>query len=93
MPRPTNHITRRELLAGAGAGAAALLIDPNGVQAQPAAGLVSRETRRRGGALAVFAVEHWSFSPCATVIGVTARPTRARPALCSPGVLAAISMV
>jgi len=31
-------ITRRELLAGAGAGAAALLLDPRGSHAQPAAG-------------------------------------------------------
>jgi cytosine/adenosine deaminase-related metal-dependent hydrolase len=31
-------LSRRELLAGAGAGAAALLLDPRGAQAQPAAG-------------------------------------------------------
>ena len=34
MPQPTLNISRRELLAGAGAGAAALLLDPRGVQAQ-----------------------------------------------------------
>jgi 5-methylthioadenosine/S-adenosylhomocysteine deaminase len=36
---PEFHISRRELLAGAGAGAAALLLEPRAVQAQP-------ETRR-----------------------------------------------
>src|SRR5439155_10767022 len=34
MPRPTINISRRELLAGAGAGAAALLLEQRGVQAQ-----------------------------------------------------------
>ena len=34
MPQPTQNISRRELLAGAGAGAAALLLDPRGAQAQ-----------------------------------------------------------
>ncbi len=34
----STHITRRELIAGAGAGAAALLLDPTGVQAQPTSG-------------------------------------------------------
>ena len=33
--RCTVDLTRRELLAGAGAGAAALLLDPHGLQAQP----------------------------------------------------------
>ncbi len=37
MPAPSD-LTRRELLAGAGAGAAALLLDPASVQAQPATG-------------------------------------------------------
>jgi 5-methylthioadenosine/S-adenosylhomocysteine deaminase len=37
MSDPTTHLTRRELLAGAGAGAAALLLDPHGAQAQTAA--------------------------------------------------------
>src|SRR5262245_33974259 len=38
MSRTIAHVslTRRELLAGAGAGAAALLLEPNSVQAQPA---------------------------------------------------------
>ena len=36
MPTSTTHISRRELLAGAGA--AALLLDQRGLQAQPAAG-------------------------------------------------------
>jgi 5-methylthioadenosine/S-adenosylhomocysteine deaminase len=36
MPGSTTHISRRELLAGAGAGAAALLLEPRGLQAQPA---------------------------------------------------------
>src|SRR5262245_38892863 len=36
MSDSPTHITRRELLAGAGAGAAALLIDPRGPQAQTA---------------------------------------------------------
>jgi 5-methylthioadenosine/S-adenosylhomocysteine deaminase len=35
---PPSSISRRDLLAGAGAGAAALLLEPHGVQAQPAAG-------------------------------------------------------
>ncbi len=35
MPAP--HLSRRELLAGASAGAAALLLDPGGAQAQPPA--------------------------------------------------------
>ena len=34
MPSSPNHISRRELLAGAGAGAAALLLDQNGLPAQ-----------------------------------------------------------
>ncbi len=34
MPPSTNNISRRELLAGAGAGAAALLLDQSGLQAQ-----------------------------------------------------------
>ena len=34
MPSFPNHISRRELLAGAGAGAAALLLDQNGLPAQ-----------------------------------------------------------
>src|SRR6266446_8673017 len=34
MPRPTINISRRQLLAGAGAGAAALLLEQRGVQAQ-----------------------------------------------------------
>jgi len=33
----TGHLSRRELLAGAGAGAAALLLDPSSIQAQPQA--------------------------------------------------------
>ena len=33
---PESHISRRELLAGAGVGAAALLLEPRAVQAQPA---------------------------------------------------------
>ncbi len=33
---PTSHLSRRELLAGAGVGAAALLLDPVGAGAQPA---------------------------------------------------------
>jgi 5-methylthioadenosine/S-adenosylhomocysteine deaminase len=35
-PRGSDNISRRELLVGAGAGAAALLIEPRGVGAQPA---------------------------------------------------------
>jgi 5-methylthioadenosine/S-adenosylhomocysteine deaminase len=39
MPRfPINNISRRELLAGAGAGAAALVLEPRGLQAQPTPG-------------------------------------------------------
>ena len=34
MPKSTVNISRRELLAGAGAGAAALLLEPRGLQAQ-----------------------------------------------------------
>ena len=34
MPGPKATLTRRELLAGAGAGAAALLLEPGGLQAQ-----------------------------------------------------------
>ena len=34
MPSATNNISRRELLAGAGAGAAALLLDQTGLPAQ-----------------------------------------------------------
>ena len=34
MPRSTINISRRELLAGAGAGAVALLLEPRGLQAQ-----------------------------------------------------------
>src|SRR5262245_5771123 len=34
MPRSTNDLSRRELLAGAGAGAAALLLEQAGVQGQ-----------------------------------------------------------
>lgn len=37
MPRSTTRISRREMLAGAGAGAAALLLDQRGLRAQPAA--------------------------------------------------------
>ena len=36
MPTSTTNISRRELLAGAGAGAAALLLNPRALQAQPA---------------------------------------------------------
>ncbi len=35
-PRPAGDLTRRELLAGAGVGAAALLLEQSGVEAQPA---------------------------------------------------------
>jgi cytosine/adenosine deaminase-related metal-dependent hydrolase len=35
--RHASHLSRRQLLAGAGAGAAALLVKPSGLQAQPAA--------------------------------------------------------
>ncbi len=34
MPKDSEHLSRRELLAGAGAGAAALLLDTRGLQAQ-----------------------------------------------------------
>jgi 5-methylthioadenosine/S-adenosylhomocysteine deaminase len=38
MTPSTNNISRRDLLAGAGAGAAALLLDPSGLQAQAPTG-------------------------------------------------------
>jgi len=34
MPNSANHLSRRQLLAGAGAGAAALLLERGGLQAQ-----------------------------------------------------------